>query len=62
MGADKAGTSTTAPPENGVELLALAPKVPVDTTAETFALADANQALTRLREGKLSAAAVLLPA
>ncbi|MDH3770500.1 MAG: zinc-dependent alcohol dehydrogenase family protein, partial [Nitrospirota bacterium] len=33
------------------EFLALAPKVPVRTEIEPFALADANEALTRLREG-----------
>ncbi|MCK6450471.1 MAG: zinc-dependent alcohol dehydrogenase family protein [Alphaproteobacteria bacterium] len=44
------------------EFLALAPKVPVRTHVETFALAEANTALARLREGRLSGAAVLLPA
>jgi propanol-preferring alcohol dehydrogenase len=44
------------------EFLALAPKVPVRTHVEAFALADANTALARLREGRLNGAAVLLPA
>jgi propanol-preferring alcohol dehydrogenase len=44
---------------DGIELLALAPKVPIRTTVETFPLEAANQALARLRQGKLSGAAVL---
>jgi propanol-preferring alcohol dehydrogenase len=43
------------------EFLALAPKVPVSTSVETFALTEVNEALARLREGRLSGAAVLLP-
>ncbi len=46
---------------DGDEFLALAPKVPVKTEVETFALADANDALTRLREGRIIGAAVLIP-
>jgi propanol-preferring alcohol dehydrogenase len=46
---------------DGTEFLALAPKVPVRTSVETFALAQANEALTRLREGRITGAAVLLP-
>lgn len=45
---------------DGVELLALAPKVPIRTSVQTFPLEDANEALARLRAGKLSGAAVLL--
>jgi propanol-preferring alcohol dehydrogenase len=45
---------------DGEEFLALAPRVPVRTEIQTFALADANQALQRLREGRLRGAAVLL--
>jgi len=45
----------------GDEFLALAPKVPVRTTVETFPLNAANAALTRLREGRLRGAAVLVP-
>ncbi len=41
------------------EFLALAPKVPVVTEVETFALEQANEALQRLREGRLRGAAVL---
>jgi propanol-preferring alcohol dehydrogenase len=43
------------------EFLALAPKVPVRTVTELFPLAEANQALERLRTGRLRGAAVLLP-
>ena len=46
--------------KDGAEFLALAPKVPVRTTIETFPLERANEALARLREGTLSGAAVLL--
>lgn len=44
---------------DGEEFLALAPRVPVVTTVETLPLAEANEALARLREGRLSGAAVL---
>ena len=46
---------------DGEEFLALAPQVPVVTEIETFALEDANEALARLRDGRLTGAAVLLP-
>ena len=46
---------------DAMEFLALAPKVPVKTTVQLFALADANQALAALRQGKLTGAAVLVP-
>jgi len=46
---------------DGEELLALAPRIPVRTTVETFPLAEANQALARLRGGRLRGAAVLVP-
>jgi len=45
---------------DGEEFFALAPKVPVKTTVETFPLEQANQALARLRQGKISGAAVLM--
>ena len=44
---------------DGEEFLALAPRVPVRTEVETFALADANIALARLRSGEIRGAAVL---
>jgi propanol-preferring alcohol dehydrogenase len=40
--------------------LALAPQVPVATTIQAFPLAQANEALDRLRAGKLAGAAVLI--
>lgn len=45
---------------DGTEFLELAPRVPVRTTVETFSLEQANEALARLREGRISGAAVLL--
>lgn len=45
---------------DGDELLALAPRVPVKTETETFPLAQANEALDRLRTGRLRGAAVLV--
>jgi alcohol dehydrogenase, propanol-preferring len=45
---------------DGEEFLKLAPQVPVRTSTETFALAQANEALARLREGKITGAAVLV--
>ena len=44
---------------DGTEFLALAPRVPVRTHVEQFALADANEALRRLRAGEIRGAAVL---
>jgi alcohol dehydrogenase, propanol-preferring len=41
------------------EFLALAPRVPVRTTVQRFALEDAEEALTRLRDGRIEGAAVL---
>ena len=46
---------------DALEFLALAPKVPVKTTVQLFGLADANEALAALRQGKLTGAAVLVP-
>jgi propanol-preferring alcohol dehydrogenase len=45
--------------EDGERLLALAPEVPVAIETETFPLEQANEALGRLRDGKLQGAAVL---
>jgi alcohol dehydrogenase, propanol-preferring len=47
--------------QDGVEFLALAPRVPVRTHIERFPLSEANTALARLREGRISGAAVLIP-
>jgi propanol-preferring alcohol dehydrogenase len=47
---------------DGEEFLALAPRVPVRTEIETFPLTSANEALDRLRSGRIRGAAVLTPA
>ncbi len=47
---------------DGEEFLALAPRVPVHTEVETHPLADANEALARLRAGEFRGAAVVVPA
>ncbi len=46
---------------DGEEFLALAPQVPVRTTTQAFPLAEANEALRRLRTGAIEGAAVLVP-
>jgi alcohol dehydrogenase, propanol-preferring len=46
---------------DGEEFLALAPLVPVRTEVETFPLGDANEALDRLRSGRIRGSAVLVP-
>jgi propanol-preferring alcohol dehydrogenase len=45
--------------QDGVEFLSLAPKVPVHTEVERFALEEAGEALERLRRGQIRGAAVL---
>jgi propanol-preferring alcohol dehydrogenase len=45
---------------DGEEFLALAPRVPVRTEVQTFPLAQANEALSRLRSGQIQGAAVLV--
>ena len=45
---------------DGEEFLALAPLVPVRTRVEAFPLAQANEALERLRAGRIEGAAVLV--
>jgi propanol-preferring alcohol dehydrogenase len=47
---------------DGEEFLALAPQVPVRTEVEVFPLREANEALTRLRAGRIRGAAVLVSA
>jgi propanol-preferring alcohol dehydrogenase len=46
---------------DGEEFLALAPQVPLRTVVKTFPLTEANEALSRLRAGRLRGAAVLIP-
>lgn len=45
---------------DGDEFLALAPRVPVRTEVQTFSLEEANEALARLRSGRIQGAAVLV--
>src|SRR6185312_15377689 len=45
---------------DGVEFLSLAAEAPIQTVTESFPLADANEALTRLRDGKIEGAAGLV--
>ena len=47
---------------DGEEFLALAPQVPIRTEVEAYPLAEANEALSRLREGRVRGAAVLVVA
>ena len=47
--------------KDGEEFLALAPRIPVRTETQSFPLEAANEALARLREGRLTGAAVLVP-
>jgi propanol-preferring alcohol dehydrogenase len=46
---------------DGKEFFLLAPRVPVRTTVLTFPMEQANEALARLRGGKIKGAAVLMP-
>jgi propanol-preferring alcohol dehydrogenase len=46
---------------DGEEFLALAPRVPVRTRVETFELAQANDALAKLRRGDVRGSLVLVP-
>jgi alcohol dehydrogenase, propanol-preferring len=45
--------------QDGVELLEIAPKIPVKTEVQLFPLEQANEALSRLRAGQIQGAAVL---
>lgn len=47
--------------EDGIEFMQLAAQVPLEIKVETFPLAQANDALRRLREGRVIGAAVLMP-
>jgi propanol-preferring alcohol dehydrogenase len=46
---------------DGEEFLALAPRVPIRTEVETFPLAQANEALAKLRSGGVRGALVVVP-
>jgi len=45
---------------DGMEFLALAPRIPVRVKIQTFPLESANEALSRLRRGEIEGAAVLM--
>ena len=47
--------------QDAIEFLKIAPEVPVRTETRRYDLADANQALSDLRSGQLTGAAVLVP-
>ena len=47
--------------QDAAEFLALAPQVPVKSTVQIFPLTEANEALSALRDGKLTGAGVLIP-
>jgi propanol-preferring alcohol dehydrogenase len=47
--------------EDGIELMKTAAEIPLEITAAPMPLSEANEALARLREGRLSGAAVLQP-
>lgn len=47
--------------QDGEEFLALAASIPIHTVVETYPLAEAQQALNALRDGRVHGAAVLVP-
>ena len=47
--------------QDAKEFLKLAPEIPIRTSIQTFSLGKANYAITALRRGKFSGAAVLIP-
>lgn len=47
--------------QDGLDFLALAPRIGIHTTTTTYALRDANRALEDLRAGRFDGAAVLVP-
>ena len=47
--------------QDGDDLLALAARIPIRTQTEVFPLEQANEALERLRQGRIEGAAVLVP-
>ena len=46
---------------DGADFMRIAARLTLRPAVEPFALADANEALTRLRDGRLRGAAVLVP-
>jgi propanol-preferring alcohol dehydrogenase len=47
--------------QDGLDFLDLAPRIPIHTETEVLPLSGANEALNRLRDGRLRGAAVLVP-
>lgn len=47
--------------QDAIDFLQIAPRIPIKPHVTTFDLTDANIAIERLREGKLTGAAVLIP-
>ncbi len=47
--------------QDAIDFLNIAPRVPIRPRVTTFDLADANEAIGRLRAGKIAGAAVLIP-
>ena len=47
--------------QDAIDFLRIAPRVPIRPQVTTFDLADANEAISRLRAGKMTGAAVLIP-
>jgi propanol-preferring alcohol dehydrogenase len=47
--------------QDAIDFLQIAPRIPIRPHVTTFDLADANAAISRLRAGKLTGAAVLIP-
>ena len=47
--------------DDGVQFLALAPKVPIETQIQRFPLEQANAALQAVRSGQVNGSAVLTP-
>lgn len=47
--------------QDAIDFLKIAPRVPIRPHVTTFDLADANDAIARLRAGKMTGAAVLIP-
>jgi propanol-preferring alcohol dehydrogenase len=47
--------------QDAIEFLKIAPRIPIRPHVTTFDLSEANAAIARLRAGKLTGAAVLIP-
>ena len=47
--------------QDAIDFLQIAPRIPIRPHVTTFDLGKANEAIARLRAGKLTGAAVLIP-